>query len=166
MIASPQDARACACCTNVGQRYDAVDTLDSGRLDEMERLRFGPMAELFTGEADPDMIKGIAAKASRYSLQVTREKGRWVFAFRDEGGRTGTLALTLPKSVAVLAVDTRRGSREGGTGPALYYEWKLTPVRRAAASSGRVQARGNASLWSCRATATAAPTPATLRTGC
>jgi hypothetical protein len=126
LAAGPPAAHACACCTNVGQRYEGVEPIDSGKLDAIDRLRFGPKARLFTGEADAEMIEGISAKSSRYSLQVTREKGRWVFAFRDEGGRTGTLALTLPKSMAVLAVDTRRDSREGGTGPGLYYEWKLS----------------------------------------
>jgi len=126
LAAGPPAAHACACCTNVGQRYDGVEPLDSGKLDAMERLRFGPRARLFTGEADPDMIEGISAKSSRYSLQVAREKARWVFAFRDEGGRTGTLTLALPRSIAVLAVDTRRDSREGGTGPSLYHEWKLS----------------------------------------
>jgi hypothetical protein len=120
------DAGACACCTNTGHRYEAVERLDTGKLEEIGRLRFAPEAHLFTGEADPDMIKGIAAAASRYDLQVARANDRWVFAFRDKGGRTGVLTLAVPRSISVLAVDTRRGAREGGTGPALYHEWKLT----------------------------------------
>lgn len=126
IAASVRETHACACCTNAGQRYEAVEALDSGRLDEIDQLRFAAVAKLYTGEADPDMIKGVAAASSRYDLKVKQGRDRWVFAFRNAGGRTGTLTLTLPKSIAVFAVDPRRGEREGGTGPALYREWKLT----------------------------------------
>ena len=126
MAASVREAHACACCTHTGQRYEAVEALETGRLDEIGQLRFAAVAELFTGEADPDTIEGIAAASSRYDLQVAQGRDRWVFAFRDTGGRTGTLTLILPESIAVFAVDPRRDNREGGTGPALYREWKLT----------------------------------------
>ena len=33
-----QEAQACACCTNTGQRRDAVETLTPDRLDEIGRL--------------------------------------------------------------------------------------------------------------------------------
>jgi hypothetical protein len=59
-------------------------------------------------------------------MQVAQEERRWVFAFRNEKGRAGTLALALPDTVAVFAVDPRSDERGGGTGPALYKEWKLT----------------------------------------
>jgi len=126
LAVGPQDARACACCTNTAQRYEAVETLSPDKLDEIGRLRFAPAAQLFTSEADPDMIRGIAAVHAEYVLQVARAQHRWVFTFRDKDGRSGTLVLALPKSIAVLAVDPRRGEREGGTGPSLYWEWKLT----------------------------------------
>ena len=126
LAVSLQAAYACACCTHTGQRHDAVGPLDPGKRDEIGRLRFRPVAHLFTGEADPDMIKGIAAQSSQYNLRVKHEKGRWVFAFRDKNGRSGTLVLAMPKSIAVLEVDPRRGERKGGIGPSLYREWKLT----------------------------------------
>jgi hypothetical protein len=119
-------AHACACCTNTGQRHDAVETLTPERLDEIGRLRFGLTARLFTGEAEPADIQGIKEPSSRYDLRVLREGARWVFTFRDTNGRSGTLALALPKSISVLEVDPRRGERPGGTGPTLYKEWKLT----------------------------------------
>ena len=84
------------------------------------------MAHLFTGEADAESIKGIATPSVRYTLSVARREDRWVFSLRDAGGRSGTLTLAIPKSVAVFEVDPRRGEREGGLGPALYKEWRLT----------------------------------------
>jgi hypothetical protein len=121
-----EPADACACCTNTGQRHEAVETLGPDKLDEISRVRFAPAAELFTSEADPDMIKGIAAVWAQYVLRVAQGRDRWVFTFRDKDGRSGTLVLALPKSISVFAVDPRRGEREGGTGPTLYREWKLT----------------------------------------
>jgi hypothetical protein len=120
-----QDARACACCTNTGHRHDAVEALTPDRLEEIGRLRFAPAAFLFTGEAEPADIEGIATPSARYVLRVVREKARWVFAFTDSEGRSGTLVLAMPGSVAMLAVDPRRSEREGGIGPSLYMEWKL-----------------------------------------
>jgi hypothetical protein len=121
-----REAQACACCTNTGQRRDAVETLTPDRLEEIDRLRFGPTARLFTGEAEPADISGIAEPSARYDLQVVREKARWTFRFRDKNGRSGTLVLAIPKSLSVLEVDPRRGERPGGTGPSLYKDWKLT----------------------------------------
>jgi hypothetical protein len=119
-------AQACACCTSTGQRHDAVESLTPDRLDEIDRLRFGPTAQLFTGEAEPADINGITEPSSRYELRVAQENARWTFAFRDKNGRSGTLVLSVPKSIAMLEVDPRRGERKGGTGPSLYREWKLT----------------------------------------
>lgn len=117
---------ACACCTNTGQRNVGVFKLDGLRLSEIEHVRFAPVAHLFTGEADADAVRGIAVPSSHYDLSVTRQARRWVFSFRDAQGRSGTLILAIPKSIAVFEVDPRRGEPEGGLGPALYKEWRLT----------------------------------------
>jgi hypothetical protein len=119
-------AEACACCTNTGQRNVGIYQLDGFRRAEIDQVRFAPVAHLFTGEADADAIKGIATPSLRYDLSVTQQANRWVFSFRDAQGRSGTLTLVIPKSVAVLEVDPRRGEQEGGLGPTLYKEWKLT----------------------------------------
>jgi hypothetical protein len=61
-----------------------------------------------------------------YDLSVARHADRWVFSFRDAKGHSGSLTLAIPKSIAVFEVDPRRGEPEGGLGPTLYKEWKLT----------------------------------------
>jgi hypothetical protein len=48
-----------------------------------------------------------------------------VFSFRDNNGRSGTLALARPDSVAIFEVDPRNGP-DSGQGPPLYKEWKLS----------------------------------------
>jgi hypothetical protein len=131
-IAAPP-AAACACCTNQGQRHVGVAKLEAGLREEIGRLRFLGDAELYTGEAEPADVKGIATPSSKYELHVAQEDSRWTFAFRDKAGRSGTLILAIPDTVAIFAVDPRNDEREGGTGPALYNEWKLTS---AAAGTG------------------------------
>jgi hypothetical protein len=123
--ASPA-AYACACCTNAGQRYVGMEKLDGFRRGEIDQVRFGPVAHLFAGEADADSIKGIATPSLRYDLSVTQRPDRWVLSLRDASGRSGTLTLALPRSISVFEVDPRRGEREGGLGPTLYKEWRLT----------------------------------------
>src|SRR5262249_43310660 len=54
------------------------------------------------------------------------QNDRLTFTFRDEAGRSGTLVLQRPPSIAIFEVDPRLDSREGGNGPALYKGWKLT----------------------------------------
>src|SRR5207244_1851341 len=62
----------------------------------------------------------------RYALQVLQQKDRLVFEFRDGNGRSGTLSLQLPALIPIFEVDPREDARDGGAGPRLYKEWKLT----------------------------------------
>ena len=122
LAVSVQDANACACCTNQGQRRVGVEKLDSGKREEISRLRFSTDAQLFVGEGDAENVEGIAKSSGRYELHVAQEGNRWTFDFRDKAGRTGTLSLSLPASVSIFEVDPRLGEREGGQGPVLYKE--------------------------------------------
>lgn len=118
-------ALACACCTNEGQRNVATVPLDSGRRQEIESLRFGDKATLFTGEADVESIKGIANPSASYSLTARWQADRLVLSLRDAGGHTGTLALVRPGTISVFEVDPR-DRNDRGQGPRLYKEWKLS----------------------------------------
>jgi hypothetical protein len=119
-------ALACACCTNVGQRNVGTYKLDASKRSQVEEVRYGETAELFVGEADVTDVKGIATPSDRYALTANWQKDRLEFAFRDEAGRNGTLALPRPATISVFEVDPRAEEHEGGNGPALYKEWKLT----------------------------------------
>jgi hypothetical protein len=121
-----QTAHACACCTNQGQRYVGVAKLDSTLREQISRLRFLAEAELYLGERDTSDIKGITTPSGKYEMHVAQEPGRWVFAFNDKAGRKGTLTLAMPATAAIFSVDPRLDEREGGTGPSLFKEWKLT----------------------------------------
>ncbi|MBR1276677.1 hypothetical protein [Bradyrhizobium sp. AUGA SZCCT0283] len=132
-LASP--GLACACCTNQGQRNVATVTLDSGKRQEVESLRFASKATLFTGEGDVEGIEGIAAPAGTYTLTAKWLEDRLMLSFRDAAGRTGTLSLARPRTVSVFEVDPR-DRPDKGLGPTLYKEWKLSAP---AAGSGVFQ---------------------------
>ncbi len=126
VLVGAQTAHACACCSNQGQREVGTAKLDATLRDQIQRLRFGTEAQLYMGERDPSDIKGIATPSGKYTLRVAQEAKRWTFTFSDKAGRTGTLALAIPDSVAIFSVDPRLDEREGTTGPVLFKEWKLT----------------------------------------
>ena len=92
---------------------------------EIESLRFGGKATLFTGEGDAEGIEGIATPSGSYDLTAKWLDNRLVFSFRDKGGHTGTLALARPNTVSVFEVDPR-DVPDRGHGPTLYKEWKLS----------------------------------------
>jgi hypothetical protein len=125
LFASVEQALACACCTNAGQRNVSTAKFDSGKREEIGRLRFGPTAQLFLGERDPDSIKGITTPSESYELRVSQDKDRLIFALRDKAGRAGALTLAFPESISIFEVDPH-GNPDRGQGPSLYKEWKLT----------------------------------------
>jgi hypothetical protein len=127
---APGEALACACCTNPGQRYVDVEKLDSGRLEEIERVRLGTEARLYVGAGGVETIEGIQNPAERYDLEVAWDKThpgktRIVFTLASLGGFSGTLSLTLPQTISIFEIDPR-DAPDQGTGPTLYKEWKLT----------------------------------------
>jgi hypothetical protein len=56
-LATLNDALACACCTNTGQRNVAVVKVDSGKLQEITDLRFADTATLYVGEGDAAYVR-------------------------------------------------------------------------------------------------------------
>ncbi len=124
-LAGARPALACACCTNEGQRNVTTRALDSGNRQEIESLRFGGKATVFTGEGDAESIKGITTPSINYAVTAKWLDNRLVFSFRDKAGRTGTLELARPDTVSVFEVDPRNVP-DRGQGPTLYKEWKLS----------------------------------------
>jgi hypothetical protein len=126
-IAAVSRAYACACCTTAGQRNVNIDKLLPERLQLIDKLRFVPKAELVAGERDIEDFKGIEKPSLEYGLAVTRQKGGFVFAFRDENGNQGTLTLARPETISIFEVDPRQPFGDSsGFGPRLYKEWRLT----------------------------------------
>jgi hypothetical protein len=116
VLLGPRTALACACCTDEGQRNVATVELDSGKRQEIESLRFGGKATLFTGAGDVEGVEGITTPSGSYDLAAKWLDNRLVFSFRDKVGRTGALALARPNVLSVFEVDPRNVPDKGGQG--------------------------------------------------
>jgi len=107
----------CACCTDEGEWYQST-----GRTDffQLERVRFAPAAKTY----EPPSSDG--ELASNYVLSHTRAgQRRWQLRFRDEQGKTATLSFALPANTVSFGADMHDDS-DGGLGPLLYKEWRLS----------------------------------------
>lgn len=123
-------ARACACCTNEGQRMVETVKMDAYSAGIFADIRFAETARLYTGERDLTDIEGVTAKSSDLRLAVKKGEKSWEFAFAEDGGG-GTLTFVLPGSVTKFEVDPRDPDvQPNGLGPVLYKEWRLTSVPR------------------------------------
>ena len=164
LLVAPGEGLACACCTNPGQRYVEVEKLDSGRLEEIESLRFGNKARLYIGEGGVETITGIHNPVERYDLTVNWNKthdaaGTTAIDFIPTNpGGSGTLSLRVPQNISIFEIDPR-DSPDQGTGPLLYKEWKLTERRSAPARSAAPTAPSRCSRSSCKSAAIPAPAP-------
>ena len=117
-------ALACACCSNRGYRYVAVEQISEQRLREIERMTFDAEAALATGEADaPDAFREFGTK---FKLAVERTERQMVFSFESESGSVATLTLAIPGTISIFQVDPCSGVPDEGLGPVLYKEWHLT----------------------------------------
>lgn len=117
-------ALACACCSNRGYRYVAIEQISEQRLREIEQMAFAEQAFLATGEADAPAE--FQAFGTKFGLTVTRTDKEMVFSFRGETGGEAQLTLAIPGTISIFQVDPRSGVPDEGLGPLLYLEWQLT----------------------------------------
>ena len=125
LLAGVRPAHGCACCTHQGQRNVADVEIDSERRQQIESLRYGGKATLFTGKRDVAMIEGITTPSGSYDVNVTWVDNLLVFTLRDKAGVAGMLTLTRPKTVSLFEIDPRDGP-DVGQGPTLYKEWSIS----------------------------------------
>lgn len=126
LLATEKSVLACACCTSEAQRTVEMEDFAPKYSVEFEKLKFKKEAKLKLGEGYDEGIKGLSDPEESFSLALTRQKDRYVFALKDGKNRSGNLTLLLPKSVSIFEVDTRDDTEKTGYGPRLYKEWKLT----------------------------------------
>ena len=125
VLADVGPARACACCSNTGQRNVDTKPIDAFAAGILADVQFAPAAHLYTGEADVESLGGIATKSTDFQLAVSKAAGSWEFNFADSSGG-GKLTFVLPKAITRFEIDPRDPAPEPGTGPVLYKEWRLT----------------------------------------
>jgi len=120
-------ARACACCSDPGMRFEATNDINEYEKDELGRIRFDDTAQLFTTPAFPEDIKGIVTPSDKpYRVRGITGPTPWTFELSDSEGKQGTIVFPLPRRLARFMVDPRdEEATSAGGGPRLYKEWRL-----------------------------------------
>jgi hypothetical protein len=120
-------ARACACCSDPGMRFEAANDIDQYEKDVLGQVRFDDTAQLFLTPAFPEDIKGIVAPSDKpYQFRGITGPKRWTFELSDSAGKQGTIVFPLPRRLVRFMVDPRdEEATSAGGGPRLYKEWRL-----------------------------------------
>ena len=155
LLIQPCRVWACACCAHKGEYQIEFVKPDGYTLSAMKRIRFGAKAELWTGEAEPEVAaEGLVHPADSYSLTGSLVGNIWKLTFRN-GDESGTLDLPLPAKIFRFAADIHDGwTKPGYSEPVLYKEWRFegevdgTGVFKAGITAGTkyvlvFQGRGN-----------------------
>ena len=126
LLLLPSRVWACACCAHPGEYQIDFVKPDAYKLSVIKRIRFGTKAELWTGEADPEVAaKGLAHPADTYSLNGSLVGNVWKLTFRN-GDESGTLDLPLPAKMLRFAADIHGElAKPGYPEPVLYKEWRF-----------------------------------------
>ena len=126
LLLLPSRVWACVCCAHPGEYQIDFVKPDEVKLSVIKRIRFGTKAELWTGEADPEVAaKGLAHAADTYSLTGSLVGNVWKLTFRN-GDESGTLDLPLPAKMLRFAADIHDGrTKPGYPEPVLYKEWRF-----------------------------------------
>ena len=126
LLLLPSRVWACACCAHPGEYQIDFVKPDEFKLSVIKRIRFGTKAELWTGEADPEVAaEGLAHPADTYSLTGSLVGNVWKLTFRN-GDESGTLDLPLPAKMLRFAADIHDGrTKPGYPEPVLYKEWRF-----------------------------------------
>ena len=128
VVLGVDQANACACCTDPGQRY--VESVPIGTFErgELDGVVFAETAMLFQSPGFPDDVRGVKEPSGEdYRVSGGIAARRVSFEFTDKAGRSGKIDFALPARVTRFEVDPREETEAtGGNGPALYKEWRLT----------------------------------------
>ena len=134
---STDPALACACCSNRGARYVALEKLDDFRRVQIEQMAFAEEAFLAEGAAD-----NVQDLGTRLDLLVTHTGKEMVFAFHDQADRRTILTLAIPDTISIFEVDPFGDEKDEGLGPLLYKEWQLTADAHATGALRRLVESG------------------------
>jgi len=126
LLLQPCRVWACACCAYPGEYQIAFVKPDEFKVGVIKRIRFGTRADLWTGEADPEVAaEGLAHPVDSYSLSGSFFDNVWKLTFRN-GDKSGTLNLPLPAKMLRYAADIHDGrTKPGYSEPVLYKEWRF-----------------------------------------
>jgi hypothetical protein len=122
-----QNALACACCSEAGQRLEKTAPMTSGQRDELTHLRFAKSTLIYADAAFPENVRGvIKPSAEDFRLRVEFLPERIIFMLTAIDHAVGKVAFTVPRQLERLEADPRvRFVKSNGGSVALYKEWRL-----------------------------------------
>jgi hypothetical protein len=118
VLALPQAGFACACCADAGAWSQTSQPISSVEFNELNRLQFAPTAKRYLTAGEDNT--GIDPNSIEYTLTLTKKQRKWIFLFKDERGKTGTISLTIP--VQGTAFKTDLYDRTPGSNSTLLYK--------------------------------------------
>lgn len=147
----PGSALACACCTELGQRFEGTEAVSKFIRDEVAGIRFAPTATLYNGDRGADGVEGVRAPSGKpYTITLTRpglpQGGMFVFDSVDAAGQSGRITFAMPQRLSRLEVDPRSEAKTVGRGPTLYKEWRLEAAAKLTGIFATKQNRATARL--------------------
>jgi hypothetical protein len=126
-VCGGKPVKACACCSNDGQRNVRTQKIDAYASGILSDIRFDEAAKLYTGEGESDGGWKLAGSAD-FRLVVSKHDADWSFEF-TQPETSGTLTFALPTTVTKFEIDPREAPA-APNGPTLYKEWRLTAPGR------------------------------------
>lgn len=120
---SAQAAYPCACCFDPGERRDVASSVDPFVLEDLDRLRLGPVATLFVTSCDIDCVQGLANPQYDYAISTQHDGLTWQITFASPDARGGSLQMQLDQIVHLFSTDF--DPITGGPAPKLYKEWRF-----------------------------------------
>ena len=120
-----EDAAACACCTDLGDRFESREVLSDYTRDELLSIRLAPTATLYADAGFPGSVKGVAKpQAGDYLITWSTTNSQLLLTVTDPSKAPGTISFTVPRRIYNLAFDPQKGPARPN-GPKLYREWRI-----------------------------------------
>ena len=119
------EAVACACCSDPGDRIEGNEPLANYTRDVLLDVRLAPTAKLYADAGFPDSVKGLRKpQDGAYRVTWNTADNRLLLAATDPSQAIGTISFPWPRRLFNLAFDPRKGP-ERLIGPVLHREWRL-----------------------------------------
>ncbi len=120
-----QQAAACACCAERGERFEQRFEMPQYLLEEFGALTVSSAAQVFITACGEECVKGVDVSEVEASRLELSQRGRWLALtfFEERGAQKGVLTFKLPEDYEVFGVDLAPLSQANSV--ALYKEMRF-----------------------------------------
>ena len=110
MLLVPAPAEACACCPDEGDYVSSTTKLDTHELSVLKPFRFGPTAQLSSGQRGAEDFDALKHPAEAYPVSGALQGKVFQLVFKD-AGKAVPVSLTLPARFVNHSADIHDGKR-------------------------------------------------------